>query len=155
MVAIVNGVKVRTGGRESVRTHGLAGTKIYNIWADMVARCTRPSHAKFADYGGRGITVCERWKTFENFYADMGERPRGHSLDRHDNDAGYSAENCSWATFREQRHNRRPQRRSATCKAGHPHSETNTRIDKAGKRRCRTCERDWARQGRQRRKAAA
>ena len=92
--------------------HGMAGTRIYNIWADMVGRCTRPTHARFADYGGRGITVCERWRSFENFFADMGERPAGRSLDRIDNDAGYSPDNCRWATAQEQRANRRDVRQA-------------------------------------------
>ncbi|WP_433460733.1 hypothetical protein [Micromonospora sp. CA-248212] len=128
-------------------------TKIYRIWQDMVRRCTYPNHARFADYGGRGITVCERWMTFESFFADMGERPRGRSLDRQDNDAGYSPENCRWATPQEQRQNRRPMAVRQTCAAGHPHSPENTRIDRQGKRRCRTCERLWAAMARARKKA--
>lgn len=132
----------------------MVGTKIYYIWGDMVARCTRPTHARYADYGGRGITVCDRWRDFANFYADMGNRPEGRSLDRIDNSAGYSLDNCRWATAAEQVANRRPMRRRATCAAGHPHTTENTRVDKAGKRHCRTCERQWARDGRARRAAA-
>jgi len=102
--------------------HGKAGTKIYNIWADMIGRCTRLAHARYADYGGRGITVCERWHDFAAFYEDMGDRPRDRSLDRRNNDGGYwcghCAEcaslgrpaNCRWATGIQQRANRRPQR---------------------------------------------
>lgn len=88
-------------------SHGMADTKIYYIWADMVARCTRPTHARYVDYGGRGITVCEQWRKFDGFYADMGDRPDGLSLDRKDNNAGYSPGNCRWATPSEQMKNRR------------------------------------------------
>jgi hypothetical protein len=129
--------------------HGMAGTKIYNIWADMVARCTRATHPRFDSYGGRGITVCERWRTFENFYADMGDRPEGRSLDRRDNDAGYSPENCRWATAVEQRANRRPQRRSTYCGYGHPYGEDAPR-NRNGSRRCRPCERRHAKAKRER-----
>jgi hypothetical protein len=85
---------------------------LYNTYLDMVARCYRPTHQRYRDYGGRGITVCERWRAdFWAFVTDMGERPVGRSLDRRKNDDGYSAENCRWATAIEQRANRRPQRR--------------------------------------------
>lgn len=70
----------------------------YMRWAEMLARCLRPKHKRFADYGGRRISVCERWHVFENFLQDMGDPPPGTVLDRRNNNEGYSPNNCRWAT---------------------------------------------------------
>lgn len=94
-----------------VRTHGHSSggsrTKTYMTWDSMRRRCENPSHRAYPDYGGRGITVCDRWRDFSCFLEDMGEKPEGFSLDRIDNSLGYSKENCRWATSQEQNRNTR------------------------------------------------
>ena len=90
-------------------SHRIHATITYNSWKGAVNRCTRPSHNKYEFYGGAGIKICERWLTsFENFLADMGERPSpNHSLDRYPNNKGnYEPGNCRWATRKEQIENR-------------------------------------------------
>lgn len=90
------------------RTHGMKNTPIYGIWRAMLTRCYNKDSEGFALYGARGITVCDRWRnSFENFFADMGHRPEGKTLDRRNNLEGYSPENCRWSTIAEQSRNRR------------------------------------------------
>lgn len=88
-------------------THGMSYTRVYSVWRAMVARCTCQTNASFDDYGGRGITVCKRWLKFENFYADMGDPPKGYTLERKRNSRGYSPSNCRWATRADQARNYR------------------------------------------------
>jgi hypothetical protein len=87
-------------------------TPEYKAWMAMNERCANVNHQSYSFYGGRGITVCERWRvSFQSFYEDMGPRPsRHHSLDRIDNDAGYFPDNCRWATKSEQQNNIRSNR---------------------------------------------
>ena len=92
----------------SSHARGSATRREYFSWAGAKTRCYNPHSPKFALYGGRGITVCERWRTsFPNFLADMGPRPMGTSLDRIDGTADYEPSNCRWATPSEQNKNRR------------------------------------------------
>lgn len=80
----------------------------YNSWSQMKTRCSNPNVKEFKYYGARGISVCERWHDFENFFSDMGEKPGAeYSLERVNNDAGYSPDNCKWATPAEQQRNNR------------------------------------------------
>lgn len=88
--------------------HGHTGGRTHQSWASMRQRCLNPENPSYPRYGGAGITVCDRWESFENFLADMGERPAGATLDRFPDGTGnYEPSNCRWATTTEQNRNRR------------------------------------------------
>lgn len=114
--ALVGGRVVSCGcfNKEQKTVHGLEQHPLYATWRNMINRCTNEKDARWHQYGGRGIKVCDRWlESPANFIEDMGERPEGKSLDRRENDGDYSPDNCRWATGEEQHMNR-----SVTIKVG-------------------------------------
>lgn len=101
-------------------THGKSGTPEYKIWKSMKARCSNPKAKHYDSYGGRGITVCDRWlDSFENFLEDMGERPTSeHSIERLDVNGGYDLGNCKWLEFSFQARNKRKRIDNTSGKTG-------------------------------------
>jgi hypothetical protein len=122
--------------------HGMHRHPVYKVWEAMIQRCTNPRNKSYPNYGGRGITVCEAWRSdFAAFYRDMGPRPDGLTLERLDVDGNYEPSNCCWATYSEQNANRRQR---TECRNGHPWKpETTAQFTLAatGKRvrRCLVC----------------
>jgi hypothetical protein len=109
------GASIRSGAttscgcsqKESATTHGMDGTPTYRVWISMKGRCSNESHKQYSEWGGRGISICKRWQSFDNFFFDMGVKPKGLSIDRVDNNKGYDKSNCRWATPKQQAQNRR------------------------------------------------
>lgn len=122
-IKIVNGNALRNGRSNQCRDcsliiHNMEGTPTYNTWKCMWERCTRIKNHNYHRYGGRGITICERWEKFSNFLADMGIKPTGKQLDRINNDGNYEPSNCKWSTPKENSNNRH-QNNQHTIKKNH------------------------------------
>lgn len=92
----------------SKRSHGQSKTALYSVWSVAKGRCENPTDKNYRYYGGRGITMCDRWRrSFTDFQADMGPRPEGYTLGRINNDGPYAPENCRWETYKQQARNTR------------------------------------------------
>lgn len=136
------------------KRHGQSRTPTYRSWISMISRCTCPTASGYRRYGGRGISVCERWlNSFAAFLSDMGERPDGHTLDRLNSNGNYEPGNCRWATPKQQAETRRPvsewsarpgQKNKTHCVRGHEMTPENTRVAN-GHRSCRECHRAYDR----------
>lgn len=134
------------------RTHAISASSTYESWKAMRVRCFRKTFINYKNYGGRGITVCDRWMKFENFVADMGLRPEGKTLDRIDNDGNYGPGNCKWSTPAEQIQNRRPKSHRTHCLRGHLFTKENSYISPAtGNKACRICRNAREKRNRQKR----
>lgn len=97
----------REFGKRSFPRHGMTDSPTWSSWKGLFERCNNPKSPGYKNYGGRGVSICDRWQVFENFYEDMGDRPEGATLDRIDVNGNYEPGNCRWATMKQQQRNRR------------------------------------------------
>jgi hypothetical protein len=138
-------------GKENPRyNHGMAGTKIYKIWASMKQRCRNKNDHDYKDYGERGIDFSDRWENFETFFKDMGFPQKGLTLERNNVNGNYCKENCRWATRKDQSKNRRPCKNSTGFtgvykdgKSFHSLLKSNGLIYKSGYRKTPEEALDW------------
>lgn len=98
---------MRGGATRFTPTHGMRNSVEYRVWQDMLNRCRNPKVRSYPNYGGRGITVCDRWQDFSNFYQDLGPRPMGYSLERIDSNGNYEPSNVKWIPLVDQQRNKR------------------------------------------------
>ena len=101
-----NGTTISCGCARKERNHQHTKTKLYGRWNSMVMRCHNPNSVGYYKYGAKGIKVCDRWRTFINFYEDMGDPPEGMTLERLDSNGDYCPENVVWADYVTQNNNR-------------------------------------------------
>lgn len=124
---IVKGCNLRSGNTKTcgcgkvnnIIKHGKCNTSTYTVWRNMIERCTNPNNANYKNYGGRGITVCDRWvNSFQDFIEDVGEKPFNKSIDRIDNEKGYFPDNVRWATLSQQANNKRKRKDTTSVYRG-------------------------------------
>ncbi|NQZ78356.1 MAG: hypothetical protein HRT61_19945, partial [Ekhidna sp.] len=115
VIGVRKGLKPKTCKPCTKRAHGMVKSPEYNSWDNMKQRCHNPNQPAYPDYGGRGIQVCSEWRaSFASFLLDMGRKPTpSHSIERVDNGKGYTPDNCTWATRKEQVNNRRKRKGSS------------------------------------------